>query len=223
MDFFTNTNILFFLAAYLIGSIPFGSILAKTFAGVDITSAGSKSIGATNVLRVVKETNPALAKKLGLATVILDALKGTLVLLVAMYYGVSESTLWAVAILAVLGHCYSIYLGLEGGKGVATGLGVYLVLIPIPTIIGAIVWIICAKVLKISSLSSLIGLLAVVISASFLNDGLNVGSNMPMYIIAFIIIYKHIPNIIRMIKGEEKKVVWLFSLYIINTNENRNQ
>ena len=207
MDFFTNTNILFFLAAYLIGSIPFGSILAKTFAGVDITAAGSKSIGATNVLRVVKETNPALAKKLGLATVILDALKGTLVLLVAMYFGVSESTLWGVAILAVLGHCYSIYLGLEGGKGVATGLGVYLVFIPIPTIIGAVVWIICAKVLKISSLSSLIGLLAVVISASFLNDGLNVGSNMPMYIIAFIIIYKHIPNIIRMIKGEEKKVI----------------
>jgi glycerol-3-phosphate acyltransferase PlsY len=207
MDFFTNTNILFFLAAYLIGSIPFGSILAKTFAGVDITTAGSKSIGATNVLRVVKETNPKLAKKLGIATVLLDALKGTVVLLVAMYYGVSDSTLWAVAILAVLGHCYSIYLGLEGGKGVATGLGVYLVLIPIPTLIGAVVWIVCAKVLKISSLSSLLGLVGVIVSATFLNDGLNVGSNVPMYIIAFIIIYKHIPNIIRIIKGEEKKVI----------------
>lgn len=207
MDFFTNTNILFFLAAYLIGSIPFGSILAKTFAGVDITTAGSKSIGATNVLRVVKETNPKLAKKLGIATVLLDALKGMLVLLVAMYYGVSDSTLWAIAILAVLGHCYSIYLGLEGGKGVATGLGVYLVLIPIPTLIGAAIWIVCAKVLKISSLSSLLGLIAVIVSASFLNDGLNVGSNVPMYIIAFIIIYKHIPNIIRIIKGEEKKVI----------------
>lgn len=207
MDFFTNTNILFFLAAYLVGSIPFGSILAKTFAGVDITTSGSKSIGATNVLRVVKETNPALAKKLGLATVILDALKGTLVLLIASYYGVSESTLWGIAILAVLGHCYSIYLGLEGGKGVATGLGVYLVLIPIPTTIGAVVWILCAKVLKISSLSSLLGLLTVVISASFLNDGLKVGSNVPMYIIAFIIFYKHIPNLIRVIKGEEKRVI----------------
>jgi acyl phosphate:glycerol-3-phosphate acyltransferase len=207
MDFFTNTNILFFLAAYLIGSIPFGSLLAKTFAGVDITTAGSKSIGATNVLRVVKETNPKLAKKLGIATVILDALKGTLVLLFAMYYGVSESTLWGIAILAVLGHCYSIYLGLEGGKGVATGLGVYLVLIPIPTIIGAVVWIVCAKFLKISSLSSLLGLIGVVVSASFLNNGLNVGSNIPMYIIAFVIIYKHIPNIVRIIKGEEKRVI----------------
>ncbi len=207
MDFFTNTNILFFLAAYLIGSIPFGSILAKTFAGVDITTAGSKSIGATNVLRVVKETNPKLAKKLGIATVLLDALKGMLVLLVAMYYGVSDSTLWAIAILAVLGHCYSIYLGLEGGKGVATGLGVYLVLIPIPTLIGAVVWIVCAKVLKISSLSSLLGLVGVIVSASYLNDGLNVGSNVPMYIIAFIIMYKHIPNIVRIIKGEEKRVI----------------
>jgi acyl phosphate:glycerol-3-phosphate acyltransferase len=207
MDFITNTNILFFLAAYLIGSIPFGSILAKTFAGVDITTAGSKSIGATNVLRVVKETNPKLAKKLGIATVLLDALKGALVLLFALYYGVSDSTLWGIAILAVLGHCYSIYLGLEGGKGVATGLGVYLVLIPIPTLIGAVVWILCAKVLKISSLSSLLGLIAVIISATFLNNGLNVGSNVPMYLIAFIIIYKHIPNILRIIKGEEKRVI----------------
>lgn len=207
MDFFTNTNILFYVAAYLIGSIPFGLILAKTFAGVDIKSQGSKSIGATNVLRVVKETNPSLAKKLGIATVILDALKGTIVLLVAMYMGVSDSTLWAIAILAVLGHCYSIYLGLEGGKGVATGLGVYIALVPFATIIGAVVWIVCAKLLKISSISSLLGLTAVIISATFINDGLNIGSNVPMYLIAFIIYYKHIPNIIRFIKGEEKKVI----------------
>jgi len=207
MDFFTNSNILFYISAYLIGSIPFGLILAKFFAGVDVKSAGSGSIGATNVLRVVKETNPSLAKKLGAATVILDALKGTLVLLVAMSMQASESTLWGIAVLSVLGHCYSIYLGLEGGKGVATGLGVFIALIPIPTLIGALTWIVCAKVLKISSLSSLLGLTVVIISASFLNDGLNVGSNMPMYIIAFIIYYKHIPNIIRVIKGEEKKVV----------------
>ncbi|MCT7565549.1 glycerol-3-phosphate 1-O-acyltransferase PlsY [Aliarcobacter butzleri] len=207
MDFLTNQNIVFYLLAYLIGSIPFGLILAKTFAGVDIKSQGSKSIGATNVLRVVKQTNPSLAKKLGIATVLLDALKGTLVLLVGIYYGVSNETLWAIAVLAVLGHCYSIYLGLEGGKGVATGLGVYIVLIPYSTLIGAVVWIVCAKVLKISSLSSLLGLIAAVISAIFIYNRLGINSNIPMYLIAFIILYKHIPNIVRLIKGQESKVI----------------
>ncbi|MDH1976745.1 glycerol-3-phosphate 1-O-acyltransferase PlsY [Aliarcobacter butzleri] len=207
MDFLTNQNIVFYLLAYLIGSIPFGLILAKTFAGVDIKSQGSKSIGATNVLRVVKQTNPSLAKKLGIATVLLDALKGTLVLLIGIYYGVSNETLWAIAVLAVLGHCYSIYLGLEGGKGVATGLGVYIVLIPYSTLIGAVVWIVCAKVLKISSLSSLLGLIAAVISAIFIYNDLGINSNIPMYLIAFIILYKHIPNIVRLIKGQESKVI----------------
>lgn len=207
MDFLFNFNILFFIAAYLAGSIPFGLLLAKTFAGVNVQEHGSKSIGATNVLRVVKETNPSLAKKLGIATVILDALKGTIVLLIAMSMDASQSTLWGIAVLSVLGHCYSAFLGFEGGKGVATGLGVFLVLIPIPTIIGALTWVFCGKVLKISSLSSLLGLTAVVVSAIFIENGLGVGSNAPMYLIAFIIYYKHIPNIIRLVKGEEKAVV----------------
>ncbi len=207
MDFLFNFNILFFIAAYLAGSIPFGLILANIFAGVNIKEQGSKSIGATNVLRVVKQTNPSLAKKLGIATVLLDALKGTIILLIASYLDASQSTLWGIAVLSVLGHCYSIFLGLEGGKGVATGLGVFIVLVPIPTIIGALVWVFCGKVLKVSSLSSLLGLSAVVLSAIFLNNGLEVGSNAPMYIIAFIIYYKHIPNIIRLVKGEEKKLI----------------
>lgn len=207
MDFFTNPNIVFYLLAYLVGSIPFGLVLAKKFAGVNVQESGSKSIGATNVLRVVKQTNPALAKKLGIATVLLDALKGAFVILIAMAFGMSDETLWAIAVLAVLGHCYSVYLNFEGGKGVATGLGVFLVLIPIPTLIGAAVWAICAKVLKISSVSSLLGLVAVVFSGVFLYDGLNIGSNVPMYLIMFIIFYKHIPNIVRLVKGEEGKVI----------------
>lgn len=206
MDFFTNPNIIFYILAYLVGSIPFGLLLAKKFAGVNVQESGSKSIGATNVLRVVKQTNPALAKKLGIATVLLDAIKGVVVILIAMTYGMSTETLWAIAVISVLGHCYSVYLGFEGGKGVATGLGVFLVLIPLPTIIGALVWGFCAKVLKISSLSSLLGLVAVVISAIILNNGLTIDSNAPMYIITFIIFYKHIPNLVRLVKGQEKKV-----------------
>jgi len=206
MDIFTNPNIIFYILAYLIGSIPFGMLLAKKFAGVNVQESGSKSIGATNVLRVVKQTNPALAKKLGIATVLLDAIKGAIVILIAMAYGMSLETLWAIAVISVIGHCYSVYLSFEGGKGVATGLGVFLVLIPIPTIIGALVWGFCAKVLKISSISSLLGLVGVVISAIVLNNGLEIQSNAPMYIITFVIFYKHIPNIVRLFKGEEGKV-----------------
>ncbi|MGB3751151.1 MAG: glycerol-3-phosphate 1-O-acyltransferase PlsY [Arcobacteraceae bacterium] len=206
MDFFTNPNIIFYILAYLVGSIPFGLLLAKKFAGVDVQASGSKSIGATNVLRVVKQTDPALAKKLGIATVLLDAIKGAVVILIAMAYGMSTETLWAIAVISILGHCYSVYLGFEGGKGVATGLGVFLVLIPIPTIIGAIVWGFCAKVLKVSSVSSLLGLMSVIVAAIYFNNGLEIESNAPMYIIAFIIFYKHIPNIVRLFSGKENKV-----------------
>lgn len=206
MDFFSNPNIIFYILAYLIGSIPFGLLLAKKYAGVNVKESGSKSIGATNVLRVVKETNPSLAKKLGIATVLLDALKGAFVILIALSYNMSTETLWAIAVISVLGHCYSVYLGFEGGKGVATGFGVFLVLIPLPTLIGALIWGFCAKVLKISSISSLLGLVGVVISAIILNNGLNIESNAPMYIITFIIFYKHIPNIVRLVKGQEGKV-----------------
>ena len=207
MDFFTNMNIMFYIVAYLVGGIPFGLILAKKFAGVNVQESGSKSIGATNVLRVVKQTNPTLAKKLGIATVLLDAFKGAIVILFAKFlFDMSIETLWAIAVISVLGHCYSLYLNFEGGKGVATGLGVFLVLIPIPTIIGAIIWGFCAKVLKISSLSSLLGLIGVIVSAIILNNGLGVESNAPMYIIGFIIFYKHIPNIVRLFQGAEAKV-----------------
>jgi len=205
MDFF-NTNVVFLAIAYLVGSIPFGLLLAKKFAGVNVQESGSKSIGATNVLRVVKQTNPALAKKIAGATVILDALKGAVVVLIGMAYGLNDATLWGIAVLSVVGHCYSAFLGLEGGKGVATGLGVFLVLIPIPALIGAGVWAFSAKVLKISSISSLIGLSAVVISVMFLQNGLTVNANTPVYIITVIIFYKHIPNIIRLFKGNEQKV-----------------
>jgi len=205
MDFF-NTNVVFLAIAYIVGSIPFGLILAKQFAGVNVQESGSKSIGATNVLRVVKQTNPSLAKKLGAATVILDALKGAVIVMIGMAYGLSDATLWGIAVLSVIGHCYSAFLGLEGGKGVATGLGVFLVLIPIPAIIGAVVWGFCAKVLKVSSVSSLIGLIAVVVAVIYMQNGLTIDSNAPVYIITFIIFYKHIPNIIRLFTGKEQKV-----------------
>ncbi|HUH42663.1 MAG TPA: glycerol-3-phosphate 1-O-acyltransferase PlsY [Sulfurimonas sp.] len=204
MDFLFNTNAQFFIAAYLIGAIPFGLLLAKKYAGVDVKSSGSGSIGATNVLRVVKETNPSLAKKLGAATLLLDALKGVLVLSVAYFYGLSEATLWGISVLAVLGHCYSPYLGFEGGKGVATGMGVMMFMLPLETIIALVVWALGAKLIRISSLSSLIALGALIIASFILHPDM---PHAPIVIIGFILLYKHIPNLIRLFKGEEKRVV----------------
>lgn len=204
MEFLNNTNVQFFILAYLAGGIPFGLLLAKWFAGVDVKASGSGSIGATNVLRVVKETNPLLAKKLGAATLALDALKGIVVLLIAMAVGLSEATLWGIAVLAVIGHCFSPYLNFEGGKGVATGMGVMMVMLPIETIIALVVWAIGAKVIRISSLSSMTALLALVIASFVLKPEM---AHAPVLIIAFILFYKHIPNFVRLFKGEEKRVI----------------
>lgn len=204
MDFLFNINIQFYIAAYLVGGIPFGLLLAKFFAGVDVKSSGSKSIGATNVLRVVKETNPKLAKKLGAATLALDALKGIAVLAVGYFVGVSEATMWAIAVLAVIGHCFSPYLGLEGGKGIATGMGVMMFMLPIETAIALVVWIVMAKTVRISSISSLTGVLAMLISSFFIHPDI---AHAPVVFIVFILFYKHIPNIVRLIKGEERRVI----------------
>ncbi|MEA1880204.1 MAG: glycerol-3-phosphate 1-O-acyltransferase PlsY [Campylobacterota bacterium] len=207
MDLFTNQNILLYLAAYLIAGIPFGYLLAKQFAGVDIKNEGSGNIGATNVLRVVKEKDPKLAKKLGAITLFLDAVKGVLVILVAQYLGASEGVLWTLAVLAVLGHCFSAFLFFEGGKGVATGFGVLLVMMPIPALIAIVVWAVAAKGLKISSISSLIALGAFVIASYILYPEVpGIGSHAPIWIIALVISYKHIPNIVRLFNKEEVQV-----------------
>ncbi|WP_353661974.1 glycerol-3-phosphate 1-O-acyltransferase PlsY [Hydrogenimonas sp. SS33] len=207
MQSLAYTNIAFYIAAYLIGGIPFGLILAKMFAGVDIKSAGSHSIGATNVLRVVKERDPKLAKKLAIATVLLDALKGVAVLLVAKLAGVPDATLWAIAVLAVAGHCFSPWLMFEGGKGVATGVGVLAFMMPLVTAIALAAWFILGKTLRISSLASL-GALVTFIVASYIiyPDVPGIHSHAPIWIIAIIVVYKHIPNIVRLVRGEEKRV-----------------
>ncbi|SFV51901.1 Acyl-phosphate:glycerol-3-phosphate O-acyltransferase PlsY [hydrothermal vent metagenome] len=206
MDFMT-TNLYLYLAVYLISGIPFGYILAKIFAGVDIKNEGSGNIGATNVLRVVKKKDESLAKKLGAITFLLDALKGVFILLIAMYLDVNESVLWTIAVLSVVGHCFSAFLMFEGGKGIATGFGVLSVMMPIPALIAISVWAIASKGLKISSLSSLIALIAFIIASYIMYpivDG--IGSHSPIWIIAIIITYKHTDNIIRLFNKEEGSV-----------------
>jgi len=204
----SNINIHFYLLAYLIGGIPFGYILAKTFAGADIRELGSRSIGATNVLRALKEKSPKLAKKLAIATVILDALKGVSIIVIAALLGLSIQTQWSIGVFAVIGHCFSPYLKFEGGKGVATALGIVAYFLPIETALAIGVWYLLGRTVRISSVSSLGGLLTLVIGSFLIHyDMPGINTHAPLLIIAFIIVYKHIPNILRLLKGEEGRVI----------------
>lgn len=200
-------NLIAYLVAYLCGAVPFGLIFGKIFAGVDITKSGSRSIGATNVLRVLKQQDPKKAKFIAILTIVCDVLKGLIPLFVAKILGLSEATLWAMAVLAVIGHCFSPFLAFEGGKGVATGAGVLGFFLPYELLIAVVVWFIVGKVLKISSLASLLALLALVISSFILHADLSIYSHAPILIIAYIVIYKHIPNIRRLLSGKETKVI----------------
>ena len=199
-------NLLFYLIAYLVGGIPFGYLLAKQY-GINVKAHGSGNIGATNVLRVLKEFKPQIAKKVAGLTLAFDALKGAIIILIAKFMGMSLETQYSIAVFAVIGHCFSPFLKFEGGKGVATTAGVMMVLLPIEAIIGLAVWFIMAKTLKISSISSLTGILVGIASSYFIHPNLFDGSHAPLVIIGFIVFYKHIPNIVRLIKGEEKRVV----------------
>ncbi len=208
MEFLTNTNVQFYILAYLVGGIPFGLILAKLFAKEDITSAGSGSIGATNVLRVIKNKDPRLAKKLAIATVVLDAFKGVAIILLAKAAGLSYAAQWAIAVLAVIGHCFSPFLKFEGGKGVATGVGVLLIMLPLETLLAIAAWALVAKTTKISSLASLAGLTVLILSSFIIHPQIpHIKSHAPIIIIAMIVVYKHIPNIIRLLKREEKAAI----------------
>ncbi len=201
------SNLLWYLFAYIIGGIPFGYLIAKYFAGINIKEHGSGNIGATNVLRVLKEIDPGKAKKLAALTLFLDAFKGAFVILAAKFAGVCDATQWTLAVFVVIGHCFSPFLKFKGGKGVATTAGALIVLIPKAVIVGLIVWFIMAKTVKISSLSSLIGILVGIFSAYILYPDMSIQSYAPLWIIAFIIIYKHKDNIYRLITGQEKRVV----------------
>ncbi|MDX2331043.1 glycerol-3-phosphate 1-O-acyltransferase PlsY [Campylobacter hepaticus] len=200
-------NLIIYAFIYLLSSIPFGLILSKTFAQINIKNEGSNSIGATNVLRVIKEKNPRLAKKLAIATVILDFSKAAIPLLILKWLNYDQSLLWSVGVLAVFGHCFSIYLSFEGGKGIATGAGAMIILLPLEVLIAFIVWFLIGKIFKISSLASLMALLTFISTSFIFHYDLEINTHAPIFIIAFIITYKHLPNIKRLLFKEECKVI----------------
>lgn len=209
-------NVVFYIVAFLVGGIPFGVFFTRLY-GIKIQEVGSGSTGATNVYRALKEVAPKQAKLLSIATLVLDAIKGLLVVLVAKLVGLPYGAQWMIALLAIVGHCYSPYLGFKGGKGVSTAIGSVLLLIPIEGALGLVVWAIVGKVFKVSSLSSLFGVLSGV-ALTFIvpyvlpiPDSINIiaqiHSHAPVILIGLLILYTHIPNIKRLFSGQENKVL----------------
>lgn len=184
----------FYAVAYVCGSIPFGLLLTALAGYGDIRDVGSGNIGATNVLRTGN-------KKIAVLTLLCDALKGTLPVLIAQHYMPSIDP-YCVALMAFLGHLFPVWLKFKGGKGVATAIGVYLALFPFVALWVVSVWAIVAKVFKISSLAALV---------SFLTVPLFVYAIYPdafyfSLLITALIVWAHRSNIGRLIKGEEKRV-----------------
>jgi acyl phosphate:glycerol-3-phosphate acyltransferase len=137
-----------FVLGYLLGSIPFGLILTRLAGTQDLRSIGSGNIGATNVLRTGR-------KGLAAATLICDALKGTLAVIVAGYYGGPDAAMLA-GLGAFLGHLFPVWLKFRGGKGVAVYIGVLIGLIWPAAIVFCVVWISTAFTSRYSSLSALV-------------------------------------------------------------------
>ncbi|MCZ6117079.1 glycerol-3-phosphate 1-O-acyltransferase PlsY [Campylobacter ureolyticus] len=197
-----------YLTAYLIASIPFGVIIVKSLYSVDITKEGSKSIGATNVYRVLKNIDLKNAKKIAIITIICDVLKGFLPIIIAKFTGIDENVLWMMAVMAVLGHCFSAFLKFEGGKGVATSYGVFAAFLPIEVALSVVVWFFVGKFIKVSSIASLSGIFTFLILSLIIHPQiLPINTHAPIIIIVFIVFYKHIPNIKRLIFKEEKQVL----------------
>ena len=152
------------LIGFAFGSVPFGYLLVRLTTGADVRQTGSGNIGATNVSR-------ALGAKGGVVTLVLDAAKGAAGVYAAAYIGVVvlgvEQTAWAAsgALGAVLGHCYTPWLALRGGKGVATLMGAFGILAPAPTAVGAGVLLLTAATSRMVSLASLVGSLALLVAA----------------------------------------------------------
>lgn len=190
--------ILFPIIGYLVGAIPFGLVIGK-MVGVDVRTQGSRNIGATNVNRV-------LGKKLGILTLFCDCLKGLLPMLAAAALlpeaDARELTVAATGVLAVLGHMFPIYLKLIGGKGVATGLGVFLYLSPAAIAISLVVFVATVSLTGFVSAGSLLasGLIPLwlfLLGASKTTIG-------AAALVALFIWLKHYENINRLLHGQEK-------------------
>ena len=196
------TGVFIALFGYLLGSIPTGIVLTRFFSKVDPRKSGSKNIGATNIYRTSGKT-------LGILTLLGDVLKGALPIWMAVMWaprdlwGISHLWIAIVGLSPILGHIFPIFLGFKGGKGVATALGVYLVISPVAVLIEVFVFACVVWRWRIIALGSIISALTIpILIALFRNEQVYFVLS---GVIAALILYRHQSNIARLIQGTENK------------------
>ncbi|MBU6140823.1 MAG: glycerol-3-phosphate 1-O-acyltransferase PlsY [Proteobacteria bacterium] len=191
---------LFLILTYFVAAIPFGLVLTKIFAKKDVREFGSGNIGATNVVRVA-------GKKIGLLTLVLDGLKGAIMVVIARFafFDVSGLHIFLVLVgaVSVLAHIYPIYLNFKGGKGVATTLAVLLALDPNIGLFVILIWAITFAIFRTSSISSITAIFSsIILSICY---GTSFSQILFCVLLFALILYRHKENLLRLKSGEEKK------------------
>lgn len=182
-----------YLLSYLIGSIPFGLIFSRLLGGEDLRKIGSGNIGTTNAFRTGN-------KAIGILTLLFDTLKGSIPCMVATLYGYDIQSAFLIGSLSVLGHIFPVWLKFKGGKGIATTLGLMLASYPLIGVSCLVLWIVIAKVFKVSSLAGLLSITCAMISffvAAHFQDAC------VFFVIFLIVLFKHKDNIIRIMNKTE--------------------
>jgi len=187
--------LLWAVIGYGLGSIPFGMVLARVMGLGNLREIGSGNIGATNVLRTGNKTAAAL-------TLLLDGAKGAVAVLLARAYAGGDAVQLA-ALMALLGHCYPVWLGFRGGKGVATFLGLMLALAWPVGIACCVTWLAAAKLSRISSMGALVAAASSVIWVLLMGYG---GLLILVVLLTALIFWRHRENIARINAGTEPKI-----------------
>jgi glycerol-3-phosphate acyltransferase PlsY len=196
--------VLVVIIAYLIGSVPFGYVIVRALGGGDVRETGSGATGATNVSRTA-------GKAAGVFTLILDALKGAMAVVIAKLMVSGNDTDWliaAVAIAVIVGHIFPVWLGFRGGKGVATGAGVFLALAPMAVLWAGLVFVAVVWLRKLVSLGSIAGAVTIPVYVWFQSvRGESVTPMLTASVIgAWLIVFAHRGNIARIWNGTEPRI-----------------
>jgi len=191
-------------AAYLLGSIPSSFIMARIMRGIDLRDHGSGNLGAANTFRILGATA-------AVPVLIIDIGKGFLAVNLVSMAGIENFAFVALAaLMAILGHNYSVFVKFSGGKGVGTTTGAFLAIVPVAVLICILIWLallLATRIVSVASIAASIALpIAVITSKYYLGRDIDILAVMLSVIVTVVVVYKHRSNIQRLRDGEEKRI-----------------